>query len=54
LSVSQNILKIHGGRIAFDCPPEGGTVFTVELPVSHPGLSSEGGVFIGEEPVFVE
>ncbi len=54
LSVSQNILKIHGGRIAFDCPPEGGTVFTVELPVSHPGLSSEGGVFIGEEPVFIE
>jgi len=54
LSVSQNILKIHGGRIAFECPPEGGTVFTVELPLSHPGLSSEGGVFIGEEPVFVE
>ncbi len=54
LSVSQNILKIHGGRIAFDCPPEGGTVFTVELPLSHPGLSSEGGVFIGEEPVFIE
>jgi PAS domain S-box-containing protein len=54
LSVSQNILKIHGGRIAFECPPEGGTVFTVELPLSHPGLSSEGGAFIGEEPVFIE
>jgi PAS domain S-box-containing protein len=54
LSVSQNILKIHGGRIAFECPPEGGTVFTVELPLSHPGLASEGGVFLGEEPVFVE
>jgi two-component system NtrC family sensor kinase len=54
LSVSQNILKIHGGHVTFDCPPEGGTVFTVELPLSHPGLSSEGGVFIGEEPVFIE
>lgn len=54
LSISQNILKIHGGHIAFDCPPEGGTVFTVELPLSHPGISSEGGVFLGEEPVFIE
>ncbi len=54
LSVSQNILKIHGGQIAFECPPEGGTVFTVELPLSHPGLASEGAVFIGEEPVFIE
>jgi two-component system, NtrC family, sensor kinase len=54
LSVSQNILKIHGGHIAFDCPPEGGTVFTVELPLSPPGISSEGAVFIGEEPVFIE
>jgi len=54
LSVSQNILKIHGGHIAFECPPEGGTVFRVELPLSHPGLASEGAVFIGEEPVFIE
>jgi len=54
LSVSQNILKIHGGHIAFECPAEGGTVFTVELPLSHPGISSEGAVFLGEEPVFIE
>ena len=54
LSISQNILKIHGGHIAFECPPEGGTVFTVELPLSHPGISSEGAVFLGEEPVFIE
>jgi two-component system NtrC family sensor kinase len=54
LSVSQNILKIHGGHIAFECPPEGGTVFTVELPLSHPGITSEGAVFLGEEPVFIE
>jgi two-component system, NtrC family, sensor kinase len=54
LSVSQNILKIHGGQISFECPPEGGAVFTVELPLSHPELSGEGAVFIGEEPVFIE
>jgi two-component system NtrC family sensor kinase len=54
LSVSQNILKIHGGSIFFDCPPEGGTVFTVELPFSHSGLSPEDAVFLGEEPVFIE
>jgi two-component system NtrC family sensor kinase len=54
LSVSQNILKIHGGQIAFECPPEGGAVFTVELPLSHAGITSEGAVFLGEEPVFVE
>ncbi len=54
LSVSQNILKIHGGSISFDCPPEGGTVFTVELPFSHSGLSPEDAVFLGEEPVFIE
>ena len=54
LSVSQNILKIHGGQISFECPPEGGTVFRVELPLSHPGITSEEAVFLGEEPVFVE
>ncbi len=54
MSISQNILKIHGGSIAFDCPPEGGTVFTVQLPLSHAGISSEDAVFLGEEPVFVE
>jgi signal transduction histidine kinase len=54
LSISQNILKIHGGHISFECPPAGGTVFIVELPLSHPGISSEGAAFLGEEPVFIE
>jgi len=54
LSVSQNILKIHGGHIAFECPAEGGTVFTVELPLTYPGISSEGAVFLGQESVFIE
>jgi two-component system sensor histidine kinase KdpD len=25
----------HGGRVSVDCPAEGGSVFTVELPVSE-------------------
>jgi len=33
LSISQNIIKLHGGSIKVDCPPEGGTVFTIELPL---------------------
>jgi PAS domain S-box-containing protein len=33
LSISQNIVKLHGGSIKVDCPPEGGTVFTIELPL---------------------
>ena len=54
LSISQNILKIHGGHISFECPAQGGTVFTVELPLSPSGAAGEEGVFLGEEPVFVE
>lgn len=34
LSVSYFIItKGHGGRMHMTCPPEGGTVFTIELPV---------------------
>ena len=54
LSISQNIIKIHGGNLSFECPPQGGTTFTVELPLKHGGdVGYEGPVFIGEEPVFI-
>jgi PAS domain S-box-containing protein len=33
LSVSLGIVEAHGGRLAVACPPEGGTVFTIHLPV---------------------
>jgi len=46
LSISQNIINLHGGNIRVDCPPEGGTVFHIELP-----LESEDTV--AEEPLFV-
>jgi len=33
LSLSHGIIERHGGRIAVDSGPEGGTVFTIELPL---------------------
>ena len=53
LSVSQNIIKIHCGSLSFECPPEGGTTFIVELPQKTLGGSAEDSFFIGEEPVFI-
>ncbi len=53
LSISQNIIKIHGGNLFFECPPEGGTVFIIELPVDFAGPPAGESVFMGEEPVFI-
>ena len=53
LSISQNIIKIHGGHLYFECPPEGGTTFTIELPLEPGGGTAPDSVFIGEEPVFL-
>ena len=33
LSISHGIVERHGGRLTVDCPPEGGTVFRIELPL---------------------
>jgi PAS domain S-box-containing protein len=50
LSISRNIAKAHGGTLSCDCPPEGGTVFTFELP-NEPSATEEQPVFIGlDEP----
>lgn len=40
LVISERILADHGGTIGFDCPPEGGTIFTVSLPAER--LAREG------------
>jgi PAS domain S-box-containing protein len=53
LSISQNIIKIHGGQLYFECPPQGGTTFTIELPLEHGGATAADSVFIGDEPVFI-
>ncbi len=34
LAISARIVAEHGGQIEFNCPPEGGTVFSVSLPAS--------------------
>jgi PAS domain S-box-containing protein len=47
LSISQNIIKLHGGTMAVDCPPEGGTVFTIKLPLGFVEQAAEEPIFIG-------
>jgi signal transduction histidine kinase len=47
LSISQNIIKLHGGQIHVDCPPEGGTIFTIELPCEFSEACGEQPVFVG-------
>jgi len=32
LAVSAGIVEAHGGSLRVECPPEGGTVFTISLP----------------------
>lgn len=49
LSISQNIIKLHGGTIGFICPPEGGTRFTIELPLGFVDESNDEPIFIGLE-----
>jgi signal transduction histidine kinase len=34
LSITYSIVEKHGGKIAVDCPASGGTVFTIDLPLS--------------------
>lgn len=36
LSISKALVERMGGSIAFACPPQGGTIFTVELPRYQP------------------
>ncbi|HET6681313.1 MAG TPA: HAMP domain-containing sensor histidine kinase [Gemmatimonadaceae bacterium] len=43
LSISRAIVQRHGGAISFDCPPSGGTTFTVTLPAPVAGEASGGG-----------
>jgi two-component system NtrC family sensor kinase len=41
LSISHGIVERHGGRLTVDCPPDGGTVFRVELPLVAPAAAAE-------------
>ncbi len=33
LSISHGIVERHGGRLSVECPPSGGTVFAIDLPL---------------------
>ena len=39
LAVSLGIVEAHGGTLTVDCPPEGGAVFTVALPVGRDAMT---------------
>lgn len=47
LSISQNIMNLHGGNIRVECPPDGGTVFYIELPLESKTTVSEEPLFVG-------
>ena len=35
LPIARRAVELHGGTIAIECPPDGGTVVTIELPLHH-------------------
>lgn len=39
LSLAHDLVRLHGGTITVTCPPEGGSVFAVELPIAAPASS---------------
>ena len=45
LSISHGIVERHGGSLTVECPPEGGTVFRIDLPLvaRTPGAATEAG-----------
>ncbi|MFP4085968.1 MAG: PAS domain S-box protein [Desulfobacteraceae bacterium] len=47
LSITENIIKLHGGRVKIDCPAEGGTVFMIELPLGFVEQTRDEPLFIG-------
>ncbi len=49
LAISQNIINLHGGSLRFECPPQGGTAFFIELPYEFHKASAEESVFVGLE-----
>lgn len=46
LSISKKIVELHGGDISVHTPPEGGTTFTIELPLGFLEEPEESDVFV--------
>jgi PAS domain S-box-containing protein len=42
LSIAQNIVEAHHGKIGFICPPDGGTIFHFEIPIARAEAQSPG------------
>ncbi|MBW2091277.1 MAG: PAS domain S-box protein [Deltaproteobacteria bacterium] len=47
LSLSKNIIELYGGSLSFECPPEGGTTFIIEVPREAEEPVDSDPVFIG-------
>ena len=40
-SISRKIIELHGGDLSFHSPPEGGTTFTIEIPMGYLDQTNE-------------
>ena len=47
LTITKNIVKLHGGDVRIECPPEGGTSFVIELPMGFVEQPEEEPLFVG-------
>jgi PAS domain S-box-containing protein len=47
LTITKNIISLHGGNIAIDSPPEGGTTFMIEIPLGFVAKTEEEPLFVG-------
>jgi PAS domain S-box-containing protein len=47
LTITKNIVKLHGGDVRIECPPEGGTTFIIELPMGFVEEPEEEPLFVG-------
>ncbi len=47
LTITRNIVKLHGGDVRIECPPEGGTTFIIELPMGFVEQPDEEPLFVG-------
>lgn len=47
LTITKNIITLHGGNITIDSPPEGGTTFIIELPLGFVAPPAEEPLFVG-------
>jgi PAS domain S-box-containing protein len=47
LTITKNIIKLHGGDVRIETPPEGGTTFIIELPLGFVEQPEEEPLFVG-------